>query len=188
MSSRPALADHLLSLSAPRAAARLMPSVVAARATQEFAVPAAHVRLVDSAATATDFTAAMERLLLRRSTVGFDAEWRPDAHGVRSEPSLLQLAEETGEDLMDDEDDEDLDDPVPEITPKHFEMAMHDARRSVSDADLAQYSRFAKTMHQQRSAIGTGVSNFRFPEREGDAGGGKAAEEDDDLDGEDLYS
>ena len=97
MSSRPALADHLLSLSAPRAAARLMPSVVAARATQDFAVPAAHVRLVDSAATATDFTAAMERLLLRRSTVGFDAEWRPDAHGVRSEPSLLQLAEETGD-------------------------------------------------------------------------------------------
>ena len=97
MSSRPALADHLLSLSAPRAAARLMPSVVAARATQDFAVPAAHVRLVDSAATASDFTAAMERLLLRRSTVGFDAEWRPDAHGVRSEPSLLQLAEETGD-------------------------------------------------------------------------------------------
>ena len=97
MSSRPALADHLLSLSAPRAAARLMPSVVAARATQDFAVPAAHVRLVDSAATANDFTAAMERLLLRRSTVGFDAEWRPDAHGVRSEPSLLQLAEETGD-------------------------------------------------------------------------------------------
>ena len=97
MSSRPALADHLLSLSAPRAAARLMPSVVAARATQDFAVPASHVRLVDSAATASDFTAAMERLLLRRSTVGFDAEWRPDAHGVRSEPSLLQLAEETGD-------------------------------------------------------------------------------------------
>ena len=54
---------------------------------------------------------------------------------------------------------------VPEITVKHFEMAMHDARRSVSEADLIKYSRFARNLHQQRNAIGTGVADFRFPSR-----------------------
>ena len=68
-------------------------------------------------------------------------------------------------------------------------MAMHDARRSVSEADLVKYSRFATTLHQQRSALGTGVSNFRFPERQSQA---KVVvltdDDDDDLHGEDLYS
>jgi transitional endoplasmic reticulum ATPase len=68
-------------------------------------------------------------------------------------------------------------DPVPEITAKHFELAMRDARRSVSDADLAKYSSFASTLQQQRAAMagGQGVGNFRFPQRrDAGAGGGGA--------------
>lgn len=86
---------------------------------------------------------------------------------------------------------EETEDPVPEITRRHFEEAMRDARRSVSDADLLKYSSFAQTLRQQRSAIGgTGVDNFRFPERDVNAGGGGAtgsgtiAEENE----EDIYS
>jgi len=59
-------------------------------------------------------------------------------------------------------------DLVPEITRLHFEEAMRDARRSVSDADLMKYSSFAQTLRQQRATIGgTGVDNFRFPDRVG---------------------
>jgi len=88
-------------------------------------------------------------------------------------------------------------DPVPEIRRDHFELAMRESRRSVSDADLARYTSFAQTMHQQRAAVGAGgvaMVNFRFPERGpgGDqgmggvqpAGGAAPAGNDDD----DLYS
>jgi transitional endoplasmic reticulum ATPase len=85
-------------------------------------------------------------------------------------------------------------DPVPEITAKHFESAMRDARRSVSDADLAKYASFASTLQQQRGSMigGQGVQNFRFPKKEGAGAGGApaaggagpAATADD----EDLYS
>eukprot|EP00929_Paragymnodinium_shiwhaense_P090661 TRINITY_DN50813_c0_g2_i1.p1 TRINITY_DN50813_c0_g2~~TRINITY_DN50813_c0_g2_i1.p1 ORF type:complete len:507 (-),score=122.17 TRINITY_DN50813_c0_g2_i1:401-1693(-) len=97
-----------------------------------------------------------------------------------------RLREEAGELEEDVEDDYD---PVPEITTTHFELAMRDARRSVSDADLAKYSSFAVSMSQQRAAMGGGVgaANFRFPGA--GAGGPSAAaavaEEDDE---DDLYS
>merc|ERR1719197_1175974 len=45
--------------------------------------------------------------------------------------------------VMDTEVDDD--DQVPEILPSHFEEAVRNARRSVSDRDLAQYSSFAQT-------------------------------------------
>jgi transitional endoplasmic reticulum ATPase len=58
--------------------------------------------------------------------------------------------------LMDEEvEDEDL---VPEIMTRHFENAVRDARRSVSDNDLAQYSRFAQNLQQSRSQLSTGVA------------------------------
>jgi transitional endoplasmic reticulum ATPase len=59
-------------------------------------------------------------------------------------------------------DDADFD-PVPEITAAHFELAMRDARRSVSDADIAKYSEFSSTLQQQRAAMlgGQGVEGFR---------------------------
>ena len=64
--------------------------------------------------------------------------------------------------------------PVPEVTRRHFEMAMKEARRSVSDSDLAKYSSFATTLQQQRSNLGggTGVANFAFPNAGGGVHGG----------------
>lgn len=56
---------------------------------------------------------------------------------IEKDMERRRLAAEAGEDL----DDVDDVDPVPEITTTHFELAMRDARRSVSDADMARYSR-----------------------------------------------
>jgi len=55
---------------------------------------------------------------------------------------------ERGEDAMDTTED-----PVPEITRAHFAMAMHTARRSVSDADIRKYEMFAQTLVHARSAL-----------------------------------
>ena len=83
-------------------------------------------------------------------------------------------------------------DPVPEITARHFEMAMRDARRSVSDMDLARYASFATSLQQSRAAIsaatGQSIAGFAFPRRDGapaagggGGGGGGAAPAEDDL-------
>jgi transitional endoplasmic reticulum ATPase len=96
---------------------------------------------------------------------------------------------------MDDEEDEE---PVPEILPRHFEEAVRNARRSVSDRDLAQYSSFAQTMHQSRSQMTSGggsLATFQFPGQRGGGGGmnegmmgGEMKDMDDDDDDDDLYS
>lgn len=95
-------------------------------------------------------------------------------------------------DLGDEAEEDDYVDPVPEILPKHFEAAMMGARRSVSDDDLRKYSGFAARMHQERGALGTNVSNFRFPANSSAAAATPAAaaiaEDDEDEDEEDLYS
>merc|ERR1712150_310551 len=92
-----------------------------------------------------------------------------------------------------DEDDDDLEDTMPEILPRHFEAAVRQARRSVSDRDLAQYASFAQTLQQSRAAVsgatGGSLATFAFPDSGGDmAQGGGAAAADDDDDEEDLYS
>ena len=83
---------------------------------------------------------------------------------------------------------EDTFDPVPEITSKHFQEAMKDARRTVSDESLRAYSKFATDMQQARSQLntGTGVSlaNFQMPTGAGGEGApaaGAAAPQEDDL-------
>lgn len=53
-------------------------------------------------------------------------------------------------DAMEDVEEEDT---VPEILPRHFEDAVRNARRSVSDRDLAQYSSFAQNLQQVRRAL-----------------------------------
>ena len=66
--------------------------------------------------------------------------------------------------MDEDVEDEDL---VPEIMPRHFEFAVREARRSVSDNDLAQYSRFAQNLQQSRSQLTTGggsLNSFQFPQ------------------------
>ena len=90
----------------------------------------------------------------------------------------------------DDDDEEELEDTMPEILPKHFETAVRQARRSVSDRDLAQYASFAQTLQQSRAAVsgstGGSLATFAFPDQNNMAGGGAAAEEEEDED--DLYS
>jgi len=82
-------------------------------------------------------------------------------------------AAEAGEGVDEEEEEEEFD-PVPEIMVKHFEMAMREARRSVSDADLRKYSRFAVTLNQQRGHLGTGVADFSFPQGSGGGSGSGA--------------
>jgi transitional endoplasmic reticulum ATPase len=86
------------------------------------------------------------------------------------------------------EEDVEEEDLVPEIMPRHFENAVRDARRSVSDNDLAQYSRFAQNLQQSRSQLSTGggsLGTFSFPQAQNNAGtgapAGAADEEEDDL-------
>merc|ERR1711907_356656 len=94
-----------------------------------------------------------------------------------------KAAEEAGESL---DETEDFDD-VPEITKSHFEMALSEARRSVSDADLLKYGSFAQNLQQQRGQMLGGATSFQFGNTgNGGNGGGNAPNDDDDDD--DLYS
>merc|ERR1719468_763074 len=99
-----------------------------------------------------------------------------------------RIKEESG-DMEDDDDDDEDEDTMPEILPAHFENAVRNARRSVSDRDLAQYASFAQTLQQSRAAVtgssGGSLATFAFPQQNSGVAGG-AAEEDDDE--EDLYS
>merc|ERR1712100_113477 len=89
------------------------------------------------------------------------------------------------------EDDMEEEDSVPELLPKHFEEAVRQARRSVSDRDLAQYSSFAQNLQQARANVTSGggsLAGFTFPSRScqtGAPGGAVPAADDDE---EDLYS
>mmetsp|Transcript_1511 Transcript_1511/g.2494 ORF Transcript_1511/g.2494 Transcript_1511/m.2494 type:complete len:811 (+) Transcript_1511:104-2536(+) len=93
-----------------------------------------------------------------------------------------------------EDDDVDEEDLVPEIMPKHFEEAVRNARRSVSDRDLAQYSSFAQNLQQSRSQLTSGggsLSTFQFPQQQQSAGAGGGAAAGGamaDDDEEDLYS
>jgi transitional endoplasmic reticulum ATPase len=100
-----------------------------------------------------------------------------------------RMQEEAGDD-MEADDDEEEDDLMPEILPRHFENAVREARRSVSDRDLAQYASFAQTLQQSRAAVtgasGGSLATFAFPAQNNAAGAVAEAEEEEDED--DLYS
>ena len=54
------------------------------------------------------------------------------------------------------------------VLPSHFEAAIRNARRSVSDKDLAQYLQFANTLQQSRAqlnSVGGSLGNFSFPKK-----------------------
>lgn len=79
--------------------------------------------------------------------------------------------------------DEEVEDPVPELTKAHFQEAMQLARRSVTDVEIRRYEAFS----QQMKNAGPGAF-FHFPEggadgqADGDAGNGFGdAGNDDDL-------
>ena len=67
-------------------------------------------------------------------------------------------------------------------------MAMSEARRSVSDADLLKYGSFAQNLQQQRGQMLGGATSFSFPGQGGGNGGGGGNMAQDDDDDDDLYS
>lgn len=75
--------------------------------------------------------------------------------------------------------DEDMEDPVPEISRAHFIEAMRFARKSVADADIRKYEMFSQTLQQSRGFS----QNYQMPNAAGDASGsvGPIEEEEDDL-------
>ena len=83
-----------------------------------------------------------------------------------------------------------------ELLPRHFEEAVRNARKSVSDRDLAQYESFAVSLQQSRAAHkgsqGQSLSNFSFPQRHEQGKNGKrsseSGEEPMEEDDEDLYT
>lgn len=101
------------------------------------------------------------------------------------------LEDEMEEGFNDDE--EDTQEFLPELLPRHFEEAVRSARKSVSDRDLAQYQMFAKALSQSRGALtgpgGRSLMNFTFPNPQRQGGnendGDSPMQLDDD---EDLYS
>lgn len=99
--------------------------------------------------------------------------------------------EEMGEDADEDElsdDEEEYENPVPEITRAHFEEAMVYARRSVPTHEVRKYEMF---IQQQAQAAGESRS-FRFSDYDNlpsDGGAGQVADEvmDEEVD-QDLYA
>ncbi|KAK7677398.1 AAA ATPase cdc48 [Cerrena zonata] len=112
---------------------------------------------------------------------------------VKAKEASKPKTEEGGDvDMVKQEDDEEIEDPVPFITRAHFEEAMKTAKRSVSDAELRRYEAYAQQLQASRGQF----TNFRFSENEGaaassapsaeNAGGNGAAFGNDEED--DLYS
>lgn len=66
--------------------------------------------------------------------------------------------EAAGEDVKMEDEEEEGEDPVPELTRAHFEEAMKTARRSVSDVEIRRYEAFAQSLKNSG-----GSSFFRFP-------------------------
>jgi len=92
--------------------------------------------------------------------------------------------------VMEDGADE-AEDMVPEIMPRHFEEAVRNARRSVSDRDLAQYSSFSVNLQQSRSQLtsgGNSLGAFSFPQNQNRSGPHSGAAMQQDEEEEDLYS
>lgn len=76
---------------------------------------------------------------------------------IATDVERTKAREAAGEDAM--EEDVDAEDPVPQLTRRHFEEAMQSARRSVSDVEIRRYEAFA----QQMKNTGGGAF-FRFPD------------------------
>jgi transitional endoplasmic reticulum ATPase len=82
---------------------------------------------------------------------------------IAAEIKRSKELEEEGMDL----DEDDVEDPVPELTRRHFEEAMQMARRSVTDVEIRRYEAFS----QQMKNAGPGAF-FKFPESGVDTGAG----------------
>ena len=67
--------------------------------------------------------------------------------------------------LSDDEEEDEVgvEDPVPELLPRHFELSMEHARRSVSDSDIARYQQFQQNFSSNKLTEATTGTKFKFP-------------------------
>jgi transitional endoplasmic reticulum ATPase len=115
---------------------------------------------------------------LRNSPVSKDVDLRyiaestekftgADLTEICQRAAKLAIREEIEKDKLRSELGDSVEEPteISEILPKHFEDAIRNARRSVSDKDMAQYSSFARTM-QAASVINVGngsLADFAFP-------------------------
>merc|ERR1711957_1007816 len=112
---------------------------------------------------------------------------------IREEIERDMERERIKEENADGDDAED--DSMPEILSRHFESAVRNARKSVSDRDLAQYASFAQTLQQSRAAVtgsgGGSLASFSFPVQtasgDGTTGAAGASVEEEEEE-EDLYS
>ena len=84
-------------------------------------------------------------------------------------------------------EDEEMGEFLPELLPRHFEEAVRNARRSVSDRDLAQYQSFATSLQRGTSSNASGLTNFTFPARSSENSERVEVMNEDDSD-DDLYS
>ena len=73
--------------------------------------------------------------------------------------------ENTDDDDTMEGNDDNVDDSIHEILSRHFESAVRNARKSVSDRDLAQYAYFAQTLQQSQATVtrSGGRSSVSFP-------------------------
>ena len=134
--------------------------------------------------------ADLTEICQRAAKLAIRASIEADMKADRAKKEKAAAAEEAGEvkpEVDADEmivEEEEEEDPVPEITIEHFEEAMRFARRSVSgafiilrhelrltidaDQDIRRYELFAQNLQQSRSF----GSTFKFPEGEGGAAAG----------------
>ena len=80
----------------------------------------------------------------------------------RASKYAIKESIEAKQNIPDDLDDNLYIDPVSQLFPRHFELAMRTARRSVSKNDVMKYSSFSTTLSQ--NGCGGEFSNFTFPE------------------------
>jgi len=151
---------------------------------------AAEVDLEHIARETDKFTGAdLTEICQRAAKLAIRESIAQDMERERIRAEAIEAGEEVDDDMADGDDE------VPEITCAHFEEAVRNGRRSVTDEQLRQYSSFATTLQQARSNVGTGgatgsLATFSFPDRNAYAAGGgatgdAAAEEEDE---DDLYS
>jgi len=129
--------------------------------------------------------------LLSQKTEGFSGADITEICQRSTQLAIRESIEKEAEKIERGEmDTENAEDPVPEITRKHFAAAMKTARRSVSDADLRKYEMFAQTLAHQRGAITTGLMDWENDTTTNtDLGsGGSTANFNTDEGDDDLYS
>jgi transitional endoplasmic reticulum ATPase len=100
---------------------------------------------------------------------------------ISRDAERTRLAAEAGEDA--DMQDVEEDDPVPEIMPQHFEEAVRQSRRSVSDSQIAKYQSFGAVLNTARGEM----ESFSMPQAAQAAAFGTTGDDDED-DEDDLYN